>query len=184
VFGFPNPVDEHAARTVAGGVLVMGVAALVLRQPLVLFPLAYGFWARVLTGPRLSPLGLVATRLVAPRLPWPPKPVAGPPKRFAQATGATLSTAAVVLWYGFGWSTATWAVVATIAAAAFLESAFAICLGCTAFGLLMRVGAIPDDVCAACADLSVRHPQLGGEPQPSRGASSAQRSASSLTQAR
>ncbi len=160
VFGFPNPVDEHAARTVAGGVVLMSVAALVLRQPLLLIPLAYGFWARVLTGPRLSPLGLIATRLVAPRLPWSPKPVAGPPKRFAQAMGATLSTAAVVLWYGFGLSTATWAVVAMITVAAFLESAFAICLGCMAFGVLMRAGVIPDDVCAACADLSLRHPQL------------------------
>ncbi len=160
VFGFPNPVDEHAARTVAGGVLLLCVGALVLRQPLILVPLVYGFWARVLTGPRLSPLGLIATRLVAPRLPRPPKMVAGPPKRFAQAMGAALSTAAVVLWYGFGLSTAAWSVVALIAVAAFLESAFAVCLGCIAFGRLMRAGVIPDDVCAACADLTVRHPQL------------------------
>jgi hypothetical protein len=160
VFSFPNPVDEHAARTVAGGVLLLSVAALALRQPLILIPLAYGFWARVLTGPRLSPLGLIATRLVAPSLPRPPKPVAGPPKRFAQAMGATLSTTALVLWYGFGLSTATWAVVATIALAAFLESVFAICIGCTVFGFLMRAGVIPEAVCAACADISLRHPQL------------------------
>ena len=55
VFSFPNPVDEHAARTVAGGVLLMSVAALAFRQPLVLIPLAYGFWARVLTGPAVEP---------------------------------------------------------------------------------------------------------------------------------
>jgi hypothetical protein len=160
VFSFPHPVDEHAARIVAAGVLTLSVVALVLRQPLLLIVLAYGFWARVLTGPKLSPLGLVATRLVAPRLPWPPKPVAGPPKRFAQAMGATLATSAVVLWYGFGLTTAAWGVVATIAVAAFLESVFALCLGCTVFGLLMRAGVIPDEVCAACADLSRRHPQL------------------------
>ncbi len=160
VFSFPNPVDEHAARTVAGGVLLMCVAALAFRQPLILIPLTYGFWARVLAGPRLSPLGFVATRLVAPRLPRPPKPVAGPPKRFAQAMGATLSTAALVLWYGSGLSTATWAVVATMAVAAFLESVFAVCVGCTVFGLLMRAGVIPDEVCAACADVSLRHPAL------------------------
>ena len=51
VFGFPNPVNEVAARVVAGGVVVMGVAALALRQPWLLVPLAYGFWARLLTGP-------------------------------------------------------------------------------------------------------------------------------------
>jgi hypothetical protein len=145
---------------VAAGVLLICATALVLRQPLILIPLAYGFWARVLSGPRLSPLALVATRLVVPRLPWPPKPVAGPPKRFAQAMGTAMATAAAVLWYGFGLSTATWAVVGAIALAALLESAFAICLGCMAFGLLMRAGVVPDDVCAACADLSLRHPQL------------------------
>lgn len=160
MFGFPNPVDEHGARTVAAGVLILALAALVLGQPLLLVPLAYGFWARVLTGPRLSPLGLVATRLVVPRLPWPGKPVAGPPKRFAQAMGAALASAALVLWYGFGLAAATWGVVATIAAAALLESAFAVCVGCAVFGLLMRAGVIPDEVCAACADLSRRHPQL------------------------
>jgi hypothetical protein len=159
VFSFPHPVDEHAARAVAGGVLLMSLAALAFRQPLVLIPLAYGFWARVLTGPRLSPLGLVATRWVAPRL-GPPKPVAGPPKRFAQAMGATLSTAALGLWYGLGLTTATWAVVATIAVAAFLESVFAVCVGCTVFGLLIRAGVVPEAVCAACADVSLHHPEL------------------------
>ncbi len=160
VFSFPNPVDEHAARTVAGGVLLMAVAALAFDQPLVLIPLAYGFWARVLTGPRLSPLGLVATRLVAPRLPWPPKPVAGPPKRFAQAMGTAMASSALVLWFGFGQHAAAWGLVATIAAAAFLESVFAVCIGCSVFAVLMRAGVIPDEVCAACADLSRRHPQL------------------------
>ena len=49
-------------------------------------PLAYGFIARVLSGPRLSPLARLATAVVAPRL-GAPKPVPGPPKRFAQAIG-------------------------------------------------------------------------------------------------
>jgi hypothetical protein len=160
VFTFPNPVDEHAARTVAAGVLALSVATLVFRQPLLLVALAYGFWARALTGPRLSPLGLIATRLVAPRLPAPPKPVAGPPKRFAQAMGAALATSATVLGWGFGLTAPAWGVVATIAVAALLESVFAICIGCTVFGLLMRAGVVPDEVCAACADITRRHPQL------------------------
>ena len=50
VFTFPNPVDEHAARTVASGVFVMCVVALALRQPWVLIVLAYGFWAPVGSG--------------------------------------------------------------------------------------------------------------------------------------
>jgi hypothetical protein len=159
VFSFPNPVNEYAARTVAAGVVVMCVAAVAFRQPWILIPLAYGFWARVLSGPRFSPLGLLATRVVAPRLPGQPRLVPGPPKRFAQGIGVVFSSTAVVLWFGFGLSTATWVVVSLLAAAAFLESALAICLGCIGFGMLMKAGVIPEEVCEACADISLRHPQ-------------------------
>jgi Domain of unknown function (DUF4395) len=160
VFSFPNPVNEYAARTVAAGVVVMAVAAIAFQQPWILIPLAYGFWARVLTGPTLSPLGQLATRVVAPRLPWGPKPVAGPPKRFAQGVGVVFSTTALILWFGFGLSVATWVVVALLATAATLESVFGLCLGCIAFGYLMKAGIIPEEVCEACADISLRHPQL------------------------
>lgn len=159
MFSFPNPVNEYAARTVAAGVVVMCVAAVAFRQPWILIPLAYGFWARVLSGPRFSPLGLLATRVVAPRLPGQPRLVPGPPKRFAQGIGVVFSSTAVVLWFGFGLSTATWVVVSLLATAAFLESAFAICLGCIGFGMLMKAGVIPEEVCEACADISLRHPQ-------------------------
>jgi hypothetical protein len=160
VFGFPNPVNEYAARTVAAGVVVMAVAAITFRQPWILVPLAYGFWARMLTGPRLSPLGQLATRVVAPRLPWGPRPVAGPPKRFAQGIGVLFSTTALILWFGFGLSTATWVVVGLLACAAALESAFGVCLGCIAFGCLMKAGVVPKAVCESCSDVSLRHPQL------------------------
>ena len=153
-------MNENAARTVAAGVVVMAVAAIAFQQPWILIPLAYGFWARVLTGPTLSPLGQLATRVIAPRLPWGPKPVAGPPKRFAQGVGVVFSTTALILWFGFGLSVATWVVVALLATAATLESVFGLCLGCIAFGYLMKAGIIPEEVCEACADISLRHPQL------------------------
>ena len=105
MFSFPNPVNDYAARTVATGVVLMCVATIVFDQPWILIPLTYGFWARVLTGPTLSPLGQLATRVVAPRLPVEPKLVPGPPKRFAQAVGVVFSTTALVLWFGFGLST-------------------------------------------------------------------------------
>lgn len=165
MFTFPNPVNDYAARTVAAGVVIMCIAAIALRQPWILLPLAYGFWARVLTGPTLSPLGQFATRVVAPRLPGRPRLVPGPPKRFAQAIGVAFSTTALVLWYGLGLSTATLVVTAMLAAAAFLEAAFGLCLGCKAFAALMKFGVIPDEVCATCSDLSLRHPQLS-EPVP------------------
>jgi hypothetical protein len=160
VFTFPNPVNEYAARTVAAGVALMAVAAIAFQEPWLLIPLAYGFWARVLTGPTLSPLGQLATRVVAPRLPWGPKLVPGPPKRFAQGMGVAFSTTALVLWFGFAEAAATWVVLAMLVCAAVLESAFGICLGCIVFGYLMRAGVIPAEVCESCADISLRHPQL------------------------
>ncbi len=160
LFSFPNPVNEYAARTVAAGVVVMAVATIAFHQSWILVPLAYGFWARVLTGPTLSPLGQLATRVVAPRLPWGPKEVAGPPKRFAQAVGVAFSTTALILWFGFGQWTATAVVLALLTVAALLESALGLCLGCKVFGVLMRRGIIPDDVCEACNDITLRHPEL------------------------
>ncbi len=160
VFSFPNPVDEYAARTVAGGVFLLCVAAIASGEGWLLVPLCFGFWARVLTGPTLSPLGQLATRLVAPRLPGPPGLVPGPPKRFAQAIGVAFSSTALVLWYGFGLPTAAWVVTGLLAAAASLEAALGLCLGCRVFGLLMQTGLVPEQVCKACADLSLRHPEL------------------------
>jgi len=153
LFSFPNPVNEVSARLVAGGVVGLGVATLAFDQPWLVLALAYGFVARVATGPTLSPLGQLATRVLTPRLPFPPKYVAGPPKRFAQGIGATLSVGAVVAYYGFGSTGAAYALVALIIVAATLESVFALCLGCKAFAALIRLGVIPEEVCERCNNI-------------------------------
>lgn len=152
---FPNPVNEKAARVVAGGVVVLAVLMLVTQWFWLLIPLTYGFLARVLTGPTLSPLGQLATRVVAPRL-GEPKLVPGPPKRFAQGMGAVITTTAFVLYYGFDLVAPTLVLVAAIAVAATLESTFAFCVGCRIFAGLMRVGIIPASVCEACNDIRLR----------------------------
>ena len=156
LFAFPNPVNEVSARLVAGGVVVMCVATILFDQPWIIVPLAYGFVARVLTGPTLSPLGQFVTRVLTPRLPFPAKEVPGPPKRFAQGIGATLSVTALVLEFGLGLTTAASVCVGLIAVAATLESVFAFCLGCQIFAVLMRVGVIPATVCEECNDIWAR----------------------------
>jgi hypothetical protein len=158
LFAFPNPVNEVSARLVAAGVVALSATLLVFDLPWLLLPLAYGFVARVLTGPTLSPLGQVVTRIVTPALPFAPRPVAGPPKRFAQGIGATLSVAALVLHFGFGRTGAAYLLVGLIVVAASLESIVGFCLGCAVFGLLMRSGAIPDDVCERCHDIWADQP--------------------------
>ena len=100
LFAFPNPVNEKAARTVASVVFAASIVALAAHAYWLLIPLAYGFWARVLTGPTLSPLGQIATKVVAPRLADRTRLVPAPPKRFAQAIGATLTSPALILYFG------------------------------------------------------------------------------------
>jgi hypothetical protein len=152
MFGFPNPVNEKAARVVAGVVAITGVVVLATGAHWLLVPLAYGFWARVLTGPKLSPLGRVSMRVIAPRL-GAPKYVPGPPKRFAQGMGAAFSTGAAVLALGFGADTAADVLTGMLVVAATLESVFALCLGCQVFALLMRGGLIPEETCERCANI-------------------------------
>jgi hypothetical protein len=153
LLSFPNPVNELSARLVAGGVVAMAVAAIVFGQFWLLIPLAYGFVARVLTGPTLSPLGEVVTKVITPRLSLPAKYVPGPPKRFAQGMGATITVAAVIAYFGFGSSGAAYVLLGALVVAATLESVFAFCLGCAIFGLLMRWGVIPGEVCERCNDI-------------------------------
>lgn len=153
LFTFPNPVNEVAARVVAAGVAVMSVLAIVSRRPWLLVPIAYGFVARALTGPTLSPLGQLATRVVVPRLPVEPKYVAGPPKRFAQTLGAIVSLTALVLALVFRRVNAAYVLLGVLAVLATLESAFAFCVGCKLFELLMRLGLVPEEVCAECAKI-------------------------------
>jgi uncharacterized protein DUF4395 len=155
LFSFPNPVNEKAARVVAGVVLATVIATLLTGWYWLLIPLAYGFWARVLTGPTLSPLGWTAQNVIAPRL-GRKKPVPGPPKRFAQGIGAVMSTGALVLALIVGDHTAADGVLVAILLAAGLESIFAYCVGCKVFSALMRVGLLPESVCVECADIWLR----------------------------
>ncbi len=155
MFSFPNPVNEKAARVVAGTVLAIVIAILATSAYWLLVPLAYGFWARVLTGPTLSPLGWLAQNVVAPRL-GEKRLVPGPPKRFAQGIGAVMSTAALILALIVGAHTAADVVLILFLPAAGLESIFGYCVGCKVFNLLMRLRILPERFCPECSDISGR----------------------------
>ncbi len=159
-FSFPNPVNEKAARTVAFVVMLLAILTLATSAYWLLAVLAYGFIARVLTGPTLSPLGRVASAVIAPRL-GPEKPVAGPPKRFAQGIGAVISTAAAIAALAFGADTVADVLLVMLILAAGLESLFGFCVGCRIFALLMRAGLIPETVCAECVDIRAPRRSVG-----------------------
>jgi Domain of unknown function (DUF4395) len=160
LFSFPNPVNDAAARSVALGVLAMSILALVTGWAWLLIPLTYGFFARVATGPTLSPLGQFATRVSGPRLVAWHKLVPGPPKRFAQAMGLAFTLAATITWLVADWGDARWILVPLILAAS-LEGLLGYCLGCTVFGWLIRAGVVPASVCEECGDLSKRYAAAG-----------------------
>jgi hypothetical protein len=107
----------------------------------------------VATGPKLSPLGLLVTKVIVPRLPIEPRPVAGPPKRFAQAIGAVFTLTAAFLGFALGLHTAAYALIGVLLVPATLEAAFGLCIGCQVFALLMRRGVIPEEVCERCNNI-------------------------------
>ena len=84
LFSFPDPVNEVSARLVATGVVLLATMAIVFDLRWLTVALAYGFVARVLTGPSLSPLGQLVTRVVTHGWPWrrsrPDRP-SGSPRR-------------------------------------------------------------------------------------------------------
>lgn len=155
IFGFPNPVNETSSRVVATGVVAMGALYAATGWGWVLLPLTYGFVARVLTGPKLSPLGRLATQVVTPRLRFEHSFSAGPPKRFAQGIGLAFSATASILFL-VGAVDASRIVVAVLVVAAGLEAFLGFCLGCWMFARLMRLGVIPDSVCEECNNISAR----------------------------
>lgn len=159
LISFPSEVNDVSARLVAGGVVLMAAATIAFDARWLTVVLAYGFMARALTGPKLSPLGQLITRVITPALPVAPRLVPGPPKRFAQAIGALFTVTAAVLTFGFGRFDLAQVVLAVLLVPASLEAFLGFCVGCQMFRVLMRVGVIPTTVCEACDDIWSRHPE-------------------------
>lgn len=148
LFSFPDPVNETSARVVAAGVVLQAVAFLFTGEGWLLVPLAYGFVARVATGPTLSPLGQFAIRVVTPWLTSVEhRLVPGPPKRFAQAIGVAFSSVAALAWLA-GAPVVAYVAIGLLVIAATLESALAICLGCITYRFFWE--------CDDCNDISER----------------------------
>ncbi|MFT3663351.1 MAG: DUF4395 domain-containing protein [Gordonia sp. (in: high G+C Gram-positive bacteria)] len=146
---FPDPVNEYAARTTAGLVIVLAAAAIAVNQWWLYALLAVGFALRVAGGPRYSPFGRLAVHVIVPTVVKRTRSVPGPPKRFAQAVGLVFSAVALGLSLA-GLGTAAQIVTGALIAAAFLECVFGFCLGCVMFGFLQRAGVVPASACQTC----------------------------------
>lgn len=157
VLTFPNPVNDYAARTTAGLVVVLAIIAVAVNTPVLYGILALGFVLRVASGPTLSPFGQLSVRVLVPKVVRKEKLVPGPPKRFAQTIGLVVSGTAFVLSL-LGYGLAAQITTGVLISAATLESVFGFCLGCTIFGFLQRRCVIPESVCEACNNISLRNP--------------------------
>ena len=150
LFSFPNPVNDYAARAVAAIVIILVVLFEITANEFLLLFITYGFLARVLTGPTLSPVGLLATKKIVPALGSPSKLVPGPPKRFAQFIGLLISLSATIAIFVFDSPTSARYLMAVICFFASLESILGFCAGCFVFGWLMKLNLIPESVCESC----------------------------------
>lgn len=155
LFSFPEKVNEYAARIVAGIVLLLVSAYLYTENVYILVYLTYGFWARVLTGPSLSPIALLTTRIIIPLTGYPEKYCPGPPKRFAQGIGALFTTSALVF-ISYGFLAESRMLLGVLLFFAGLESGFGFCAGCWMFKKLMAIGLIPEKTCEKCLDLDLQ----------------------------
>lgn len=149
LFSFPNPVNEISARLVAAMVAMLTIATLLTEHQFVVGFLLYGFIARVATGPTLSPMGLIATRIIVPAFGNPTKLVAGPPKRFAQTIGLIFSAIAFVMLL-LDFILVFKITLSILVIFALLESIVGFCAGCFVFNYLMKWKIIPQSICESC----------------------------------
>ncbi|WP_433280501.1 DUF4395 domain-containing protein [Micromonospora sp. CA-244673] len=130
-----GPRFAAAVTTVVLAVaLVTGSGWLVLAQAVV--------FALTAVHPRTGPYGLLFRALVAPRLAPPAELEPAAPVRFAQLVGLAFATAGAIGWLA---GVPLLGLVATAAAlaAAFLNAAFGLCLGCEAYLAIRRLTGRP-----------------------------------------
>ena len=159
-FTFPELINEVSARLVATGVLILSILSLIFIisdnniSYVILSMLIYGFLARVSSGPKISPLALLVTKIIVPKLNFREKIVPGPPKRFAQGVGLVFS----LLITGFlmiGLVNVSITLLVILITFASLEAFIGFCAGCKVFKLMMNIGLIPEDVCEKCANYNI-----------------------------
>jgi hypothetical protein len=159
---FPRVVDDVTIRLIAGVVMVLALVALNLQQWWIYAVLAVDFTLRTVLGPKASPLAIAVRRFIRPAVRQPRKPTAGPPKRFAAGVGAVLTSVAAVLWILGVAPLIVVAIGLVMVLFPALESIAGICVGCKVFGVLMKLGVVPKEICLECADISLRTSKTSG----------------------
>jgi len=158
-FSFPELINDVAARLVASTVIITCLL-IILFMPTnsefslyLSFFLLYEFFARTSSGPKISLIALLVTKIIVPKLDLNKKMLPGPPKRFAQFIGLIFSIAITV----FIFLQIQYLAVFFISILVFfasLEAFLGYCFGCKVFKFLILVNLIPKRVCEKCNDLN------------------------------
>ncbi|MDQ1681446.1 MAG: hypothetical protein QOI42_2305 [Frankiaceae bacterium] len=135
----PHAIDPRGPRTAAVLTTLVLAAAIVTRSAWVVGAQAVVF---ALGAAGVSPYQWIFKVLVRPRLAPPAEREAAAPTRFAQAVGLVFAVAGAV---GFATGVDAVGFVSTgfALAAAFLNAAFGLCLGCELYLLLARAAGRP-----------------------------------------
>jgi hypothetical protein len=130
-------IDPRGPRVSALITTVVLAVVLVTGSGWLLAAQALAFAAGAVFGLRRSPYGYLYRKLIRPRLGPPRELEPEAPPRFAQAVGLVFAVAGVV-GYAAGLPLLGMAATAVALAAAFLNAAFGLCLGCEMYLLIRR----------------------------------------------
>jgi Domain of unknown function (DUF4395) len=130
-------IDPRGPRFGAAVTVVVLAAVLITGSAWLLGAQVLVFAVGALAGLRYAPYGVLYRRLIRPRLGPPAHTEAEAPPRFSQGVGMVIA-AVGVLGYATGATGVGIAFTALALAAAFLNAAFDLCLGCQAYLFIQR----------------------------------------------
>src|SRR5580693_159058 len=130
-------IDSRGPRFGAVITTVVLAAVLATSNGWLLFAQTLVFAVGALAGLRYAPYGLLYRYLIKPRLGPPAHTEAEAPPRFAQAVGMVIAGVGVIC-LAAGATTAGLVFTALALAAAFLNAAFDLCLGCQVYLFIQR----------------------------------------------
>jgi hypothetical protein len=133
-------IDPRGPRFGAAITTVVLAIVLVTASGWLLFAQTIVFAIGALAGLRYAPYGFLYRHLVRPRLGPPSRTEAEAPPRFAQAVGMIIAGIGAI-GFAAGSIPAGMVFTALALAAAFLNAAFDLCLGCQMYLLIQRIRA-------------------------------------------
>jgi hypothetical protein len=131
----PNKVDENVTRIAAFVMTAFFLTGIILKSYILVLLVAVDFAIRAFTDGKFSFIRTIS-KSAAGLLKLKSKPIDAAPKKFAAGLGFAMAALTGILLYS-GDFTASYLVGAILILCAFLEGAFAICLGCHVYSFIV-----------------------------------------------